>query len=616
MIATKRRFATHSIVWAATASLLAGGSSTSAAPSAPPTPPAPSVVGTSSAASVAVRRSAIIVGANAAAAQRRPLRFAHRDAQQVAAVLQRVGGFRRQDTHVLLDPTPSELLATLDRELTRLGGTVGPSMLVFYYSGHADERAFFPNGQALSFEALRGRLDDRSVAIRIGIIDTCRGGGWTGTRGLVDDEPFDVEMPLDLSSEGSVLIASSSGLENAHESEALKGGFFTHHWNAALSGAGDRNGDGAVTLSEAYDYAKRFTIRDTALRTETPQHPSFQMNLRGRRDVPLARLSTHDTRLDVHQRRGPIQLIHLGTGLIVLELPEGERSVRLAVSPGRYVLRAQEKALARAIEVDVVANKTTSIREADLELVGRDEIETRGGTPRSASLSAVPRGDFDFRTIIGTGYGASNFADDGTAFALNLIYGISDRWSIDLLGPAVAYRGGTYGDLEWVPALGVSGFSGGYSSVDGAFFGGTLFARTDLRWWLSRSGALQVGLGVEAPFLVGERRSNEPDNWDARFNLGFNYTIGHVVTLSVGVGYEQNFLLDGRFDTGRSNTGPDPGVSQISFGSVLQSGLRQTPLIKVHLTDSWSLDAYVAATYSFRVDGWRERYAGGFTWVF
>src|SRR5678816_1872501 len=116
-----------------------------------------------------------------------------------------------------------------------------------YYSGHADAEALYPNGRPLSLGALKKRLDDGRMNVRIGLIDACRGGGWTGAKGLTAAPAFPVEWPVALDNRGSVLIASSSGWEDAHESEALRGSFFTHHWNAGLRGAADLNGDATIT---------------------------------------------------------------------------------------------------------------------------------------------------------------------------------------------------------------------------------------------------------------------------------------------------------------------------------------------------------------------------------
>lgn len=330
-----------------------------------------------SAKATSVRRVAIIVGANAAPTGRKPLRFAYEDARHMADVL-RLAGFAKSDIHVLRDPDPTTILDTLDQALRALAGK--PSHLVFYYSGHADTDSLYPNGKALALGELRDRLDSASATVRIGIIDACRGGGWTGTKGLTPVEPFEVQLPLRLSNEGSVLIASSSGMEDAHESEHLRGSFFTHHWVAGLRGAGDRDGDGNITLGEAFAYAKNLTVRDTALHTASPQHPSFQFNLRGTHDLTLVTLAGTSL-LTVEQNVGPLQLVHLDSGVVVLELPRGKRRMKLAIPPGRYLVRREAGTKMFAREITVVLGKSTRLDEEDLTLVGTNQLSTKGRAP-------------------------------------------------------------------------------------------------------------------------------------------------------------------------------------------------------------------------------------------
>jgi hypothetical protein len=370
----------------------------------------------SASAATPVRRIAVVVGANGAAPGRKPLRYAHNDATRVAEVL-RLAGFARRDIHVLRDPAPADLLATLDGALRSTAGV--PSMLVFYYSGHADARSLYPDGQQLDLIRLRERLDSSRATVRIGIIDACRGGGWTGAKGLSEAEVFEVNLPLRLSNEGSVLISSSSGLEDAHESESLRGSFFTHHWNAALRGAGDRDGDGTITIAEAFGYAKELTVRDTALHTETPQHPSFQLNLRGKNDLALVRLSARASLVTVEQRVGPIQLVHLDSGVVVLEVPRGKRRMKLALPPGRYLVRRESAREVFAREITVVAGKATTLSEEDLTLVGNARLAVKGPEP-------LPRMHFGF----GIGGGGISGTDDeelsqGVSWTLQLGYRVA-----------------------------------------------------------------------------------------------------------------------------------------------------------------------------------------------
>ena len=159
----------------------------------------------------APHRYAVVIGANKASPGRRDLRYAHNDAQEIADTLIRVAGYGYDNVTVLLDPDPQQVLAALDAYLAREpSGT--EALLFFYYSGHADAEALYPNGRPLSLRALRQRLDDERMNVRIGLIDACRGGGWTGAKGLTAAPPFPVEWPVALNNRGSVLDRVQLGM--------------------------------------------------------------------------------------------------------------------------------------------------------------------------------------------------------------------------------------------------------------------------------------------------------------------------------------------------------------------------------------------------------------------
>ncbi len=402
------------------------------------------------------RRIALVIGANAAAPGRKPLRYSDRDAQAVGRVLLELGGFVPGDVSVLLDPNPELVLKTLDGLLARIRASPPQeTMLVFYYSGHADATALYPNGLPLMLSDLRSRLADAHVSVRIGIIDACRGGGWTGSKGLSETAPFEVSLPSAFATSGSVLISSSSGLEDAHESEVHRGSFFTHHWIAALRGAGDRNADGQVTLNEAFEYARTLTIRDTALYTATPQHPSFAITLHGRHDLPLSHLASASALLSVDQRQGPLELVHLDSGVVLLEIPKGERSMRLAVAPGRYVLRRRNGKDIWAHELVVQAGQTEHIDEGRLTLIGTSALAIKNGAPRILTLSTLPAGKQELTSWLGVTHASSGGArvalDDGSEFGLIAPRGLTDRWQWVLPTLGFVYRGGQHGGVEWLP---------------------------------------------------------------------------------------------------------------------------------------------------------------------
>src|SRR5205823_3576181 len=111
----------------------------------------------------------------------------------------------------------------------------------------------------------------------------------------------------------------------------LQGSFFTHHLVAGLRGAADSSKDGQVTLSEAFSYANEMTIRDTAQVAKQPQHPSFDMKLRGRQDVVLTALASAASSLTLIQQKGPLQVVQLATGQLIAESAAGELALTLAV---------------------------------------------------------------------------------------------------------------------------------------------------------------------------------------------------------------------------------------------------------------------------------------------
>jgi hypothetical protein len=560
----------------------------------------------------------------------------------VGRVLRELGGFAESDVSVLLDPDPGAVLAALDRQLARLQGAADDTMLLFYYSGHADAGALYPHGRALPLSDLRARLSDGRAGVRIGVIDACRGGGWTGTKGLNETELFAVDLPSALQSQGSVLIASSSGLEDAHESEQIEGSFFTHHWIGALRGAGDRNRDNQVSLNEAFDYARDLTIRDSALHTASPQHPSFSMQLRGRSDLPLSNLVAAGAVLSVDQHQGPLELVHLGSGVILLELPAGARSMRLALVPGRYMLRRRLRDKVWAKEVAIKAGERISVDESGLILVGSGTLATKYTALRPLTLSTLPAGKQELTFAIGVSHGGPPGMTIGqdrslaTSFVAPRAFGDRLQWLIPSL--AFSYRFGEQGGLELVPWGGIPGWGLGFSSMEGTIVEAEPGIGLDLRQWLTPRSSLEFGLDFYSALRWHSRRENRvvfeipngstpmsdapqklrryhgtprwvgPTTWRAGLTAGYTHTLADTVTLHLGAAFLQNVVYKGEL----------PGINDfvLSFGSVQTLGLRSLPLVRIHVTDWFALNAEVAVAYRFARKKTEETYMGGasFLW--
>lgn len=144
-----------------------------------------------------------------------------------------------------------------------------------------------------------------------------------------------------------------------------------------------------VTLSEGFEYAKENTIRDTLRHTRETQRPSYAVNLRGRRDLVLARVKTSPSLLSVAQKVGPLELVNADSGVTLLELPPGPREVMLAVPPGIYLVRRRLERVNLVREVLVVAGAKSRIAEEQLTLVGSDRLAVTG--PEQTSFMASVR---------------------------------------------------------------------------------------------------------------------------------------------------------------------------------------------------------------------------------
>jgi hypothetical protein len=537
------------------------------------------------AAAAPLRRVAVIVGANDAAPGRQALRYSHADAQLMADVLTRVGRFAKADVHTLLEPHPPEVLATLDKIGRELSATGGDSLLFFYYSGHSDGQQVFPHGEQLPLTELRDRLARSGARVRVAVLDTCRGGSWTRAKGLTVGPPLEPIDLMNVSAEGMALLSSSSGLENAHEAGALKGSFFTHHVAAGLLGAADASGDGNVTLQEVFTYARERTVRDSARMAVTPQHPSFDMQLRGRQDIVLAQTSSSTSALDLTQTNA-LEIIHLDSGVTVVETLPGARKFRLGLVPGHYILRRVSEGRVLSKSVDIAPGAVLAFNDGQLESTSEVTVAMKDGEqPAPAAAAPAPaapcppcpdcedkercdrrkRSPVERTTVFGVRGSLTNThaaETDGTFGAATLSVSSEQYKTRGLL----AMRASTQASL-----------GGGTAGLEGSL-GGTLTAGIRVPVADNHGPIVRIGLGGE---LLGNSRF-----YFSRISLpigevGYQYLEGRTV-LEFGVRGAP--VLTGRYNTGhvtrRETDGLEGGAylaAHSSFGRLDASYMRMIP---------------------------------------
>jgi hypothetical protein len=334
-----------------------------------------------------LRRLALVVGNNEGGADTRPLRYATEDARKLYAVLIDLGDVRREDAILLLDRPANDLwaaLSALEQRVDQARSRGGRTALIVYYSGHAKDGALRMGESRLPMDALRQRLGSQSRAdVRIGIFDACRSGVVNRTKGARKGPAFEVAADGAHDSRGVVMWSSSSADEDAQESDALGGSYFSHHLVSGLRGSADRSGDRRVTLAEAYDYAYARTVAETAETAAGAQHPTFSYELKGNGHLVLADLGRgrEGLYLPVTAPAGVYYLVDHFRGVVSAEVVKLAASDRvIALPPGRYKVKRRLPDRLRIGEVRIAPGQFVALDEAQLHDAPFADDPVKGAT--------------------------------------------------------------------------------------------------------------------------------------------------------------------------------------------------------------------------------------------
>ncbi|MBJ6762106.1 caspase family protein [Myxococcaceae bacterium JPH2] len=318
-----------------------------------------------------VHRFALVAGNDEGGEGTRPLRYARDDARKMHDLLERLGGVADDDMRLLLDSGTPDFLAALSELEARARAAKARgerTALLVYYSGHAKDGALRLGNTGLPFDALKRRLAEATTDIRIAILDSCRSGALTRTKGARKAPAFDIDSGVAREARGVVILTSSAADEDSQESDALGGSYFSHHLASGLLGDADRSGDGQVTLFEAYSHAYARTVADTADSSAGPQHPTFSYDLAGNGDLVLTDLRANAEGLLVPglAPAGQYYFVTPG-GLVVAELEKTQdQERRVALAPGTYRVKRRLTDRLRIGEVEVRRGRTTVLEETRL----------------------------------------------------------------------------------------------------------------------------------------------------------------------------------------------------------------------------------------------------------
>ncbi len=313
------------------------------------------------------------------------LRYAERDATQLATVLRRLGRVRGEDAVLLTGESAAGLRRVLLGVNTRLRAAAGEhgsdDALIVYYSGHADASGLHLGDTALPFDELRSLVESSPARVRVLIVDACRSGGVTQGKGARPVPAFPVDLTSSGTTKGFAIIASSAPSEDSQESQVLEASFFTHHLVTALRGAADRDHDGRVTLGEAYAYTYRETLRSTG-RTHELQHPTYRFDLEGQGDFAMTHLG------DGRAQLGSLALGEPGTyllfedregGSLVAEVAVEPGGAELLLPPGRYFVQRRGARSYREYRLGLEAGARAGLESLDYEDVAYARLLRKGG---------------------------------------------------------------------------------------------------------------------------------------------------------------------------------------------------------------------------------------------
>ncbi|WP_224368304.1 caspase family protein [Hyalangium versicolor] len=246
----------------------------------------------------APRRIALLVGiAEFQDPQWRNLRYSEKDAQDLAAALQDPARGHFDQVRLLTTPeqtTRASILAAL-RELQQ-EATRPDDVVVVYFSAHGTlsrdgqgelkrylvthDASYHSIAQtALPMDVLKAEFDKLPSRRRLLVLATCHSGnGKSLLPKELEQELAGIKSgfyarPLEESSRASMVFAACDWGETAREDEGLRNDIYTYFLIEGLNGSADRNADGAVTATEAHDYARRRTFAFTQGR----QRPSAEI---------------------------------------------------------------------------------------------------------------------------------------------------------------------------------------------------------------------------------------------------------------------------------------------------------------------------------------------------
>jgi uncharacterized caspase-like protein len=251
--------------------------------------------------STPTNRYALVIGVQDYPGHNHDLSYPDDDAQDFASMLANQGWTISKrlisSSDATIDTEGSPTYSNIQAAISELSSDTDATILV-YYSGHGSTDAGIPyiipydgiTTTATEFDlnkwvtpsTLRSWMDAVPAKNRVLILDSCYSGGFTGDANAVDTSPDDYSLKYGTSADTGILAAAlanfnslvagnlaalgsrdtialsacGSDEESYDGTVSMANGVFTYYLLRAAD-YGDTDGDGLVTVAEAYAYAKK-----------------------------------------------------------------------------------------------------------------------------------------------------------------------------------------------------------------------------------------------------------------------------------------------------------------------------------------------------------------------
>jgi hypothetical protein len=365
-----------------------------------------------------LRRFALVAGNDVGGGDVRSLLYAGADARKVHDILTRLGGVRAEDARLLVGATASQLLNALvavEAQAAEAKKRGERTALFFYYSGHAKDGALRMGETRIPLDGIKARIASSPIDVRIAILDSCKSGAMTRTKGARRAPAFEIQADGPRDAKGVVILTSSTSDEDSQESDAIGGSYFSHHLASGLLGGADKSGDGRVTLFEAYAYAYDRTVADTAESAAGAQHPTFSYDLAGNGDLVLTDVAVRNEGVYI-PREAPSGVYFLvdGKGFVSAEISKADGvDRRVALSPGRYRVKRRLPDRLRVGQIDVPRGQMVALAEGQLRDAPFSDDPVKGATRVDLSSRWSLGAGATYQSVFAAPSGASLFPPTG-----------------------------------------------------------------------------------------------------------------------------------------------------------------------------------------------------------